>query len=75
MVTREIRDAAREILENPRYRKSLEARLLKGRAPHMETLLHHYAYGKPKDTFDVDANVTHSYRWQQAPAPPTPSST
>ena len=45
--TVEIRDAARKLLEDPSYQRDLAKRLKAGRAPHMETLLHHYAYGKP----------------------------
>jgi len=47
--TREIRDASRALLERPDYVRSLQRRLDAGKAPHMETLLHHYAYGKPKE--------------------------
>jgi hypothetical protein len=42
-----------------RYRRPLELRILAGTAPHMEVLLHHYAFGKP----------THKY---VAPAPAEP---
>jgi hypothetical protein len=56
--TREIRDAARAILDRPEYRASLEKRLDAGQAPHMETLLHHYAFGKPKEQLDLDARFT-----------------
>ena len=48
--TREIREASRLLLANPEYQASLRARLIAGKAPHMETLLHQYAWGKPKDT-------------------------
>ena len=51
--TVEIRDAARRLLEDEAYQRGLSARLIKGRAPHMETLLYHYAYGKPKETMDL----------------------
>jgi len=47
--TREMRDVARAILERPEYLASLQRRLDAGKAPHMEILLHHYGYGKPKD--------------------------
>ena len=50
--TREIRDAARRLLEEPAYLRSVRARLLEGKAPQLEVLLHHYAYGKPKDTVE-----------------------
>jgi hypothetical protein len=54
--TLEVRNAARALVEDPVYRVSLLARLLEGTAPHMETLLWHYAYGKPtKDTNEVAA--------------------
>ena len=51
--TREIKDFARNLVESPEYVKSLTRRLIAGRAPHMETLIFHYGYGKPKETVDV----------------------
>lgn len=51
--TLEIKDAARKLVEAPEYVMSLERRLTQGRAPHMETLLFHYAYGKPTETVDT----------------------
>ena len=30
----------------------MRARLLEGKTPQLEVLLHHYAYGKPKDTVE-----------------------
>jgi hypothetical protein len=56
--TREIRGFARAILDRPEYRASLEKRLDAGQAPHMETLLHHYAFGKPKEQMDLDARLS-----------------
>jgi hypothetical protein len=41
--TVEIRDVARRLLEDPDYQRSLRARLLDGRAPQVEVLLHFYA--------------------------------
>jgi hypothetical protein len=55
--TREIRDFARSVLESPEYVESLKRRLRQGNAPHMETLLHHYAYGKPRDTLEITGPV------------------
>lgn len=46
---REIQKRAVEFLSSLEYTKSLYARLLMGQAPHMETLLHYYAYGKPPE--------------------------
>ena len=51
--TREIKAASRALVEDPSYVESLKRRLRSGRAPHMETLLHYYAYGKPKETVDM----------------------
>lgn len=51
--TREIKAIAAELLSDPAYVASLRRRLPAGKAPHMETLLHHYAYGKPKESLAV----------------------
>lgn len=45
--TVEIRERARQIVEDPQYVASLQRRLIAGKAPHMETLLFQFAYGKP----------------------------
>lgn len=50
---RERRDLSRAIVNDPEYRKNLQIRVSNGLAPHMETLLWHYAYGKPKDIVEV----------------------
>lgn len=57
--TREIRDAARRLLEEPAYLRSVRARLLEGKAPQLEVLLHHYAYGKPKDIVEQTGPPQH----------------
>jgi hypothetical protein len=57
-ISREVRAAARAIVDDPEYRTLLIARLKVGEAPHMETLLWHYAYGKPKETIEVEGNIT-----------------
>ena len=51
--TQAIKELSRTRLEDPRYVASLDKRLVAGKAPHMETLLHHYAYGKPAETVDM----------------------
>jgi hypothetical protein len=56
--TREIREAAQALLDRPEYRISLQERLDAGRAPHMETLLHFYAWGKPKERIELDARLS-----------------
>ena len=57
--TLEIRDAARRLLEEPVYLRSVRARLLEGKAPQLEVLLHHYAYGKPKDIVEQTGPPQH----------------
>lgn len=53
-VTREVREVARKLVEDPVYQKRLRIRMLKGKlAPGVEALLWHYAYGKPKETHEV----------------------
>lgn len=52
--TRDIQAFSRAQLEDPEYVAALRERLIEGKAPHMETLLAHYAYGKPKDTLSVE---------------------
>lgn len=57
--TVEVRNLARAIVDDPNYRESLVMRLKQGTAPQMETLLWHYAYGKPKETVEVQGeNIT-----------------
>lgn len=52
--TREIQAFAAKMLEDADYVKELAVRLRRGKAPHVETLLYHYAYGKPKETIAVE---------------------
>lgn len=51
--TIEIKQFAMKMLADPKYGMSLQRRLINGEAPHMETLLHQYAYGKPKDHVEI----------------------
>jgi hypothetical protein len=55
--TREIRDAAKGIVEDPDYLANLTKRVAAGKAPHMETLLFYYAYGKPKELVEHSGAV------------------
>lgn len=43
-----------ELFDDPEYRASLRRRILRGDAPHMETLGLHHTIGKPKDTLDLN---------------------
>lgn len=48
--TREIKEFALSILTGPKYVKHVQDMADEGKLPpHLETLLYHYAYGKPKD--------------------------
>ncbi|CAI4031193.1 hypothetical protein DNFV4_01621 [Nitrospira tepida] len=51
--TIEMKSFALGLLEDPEYQTRLRARILSGKAPHMEVLLHHYTYGKPKTTLEA----------------------
>ena len=53
-VTAEVREVAQSIVEDPIYREVLKQRLLMGKlAPAMESMLWHYAYGKPKERVEL----------------------
>jgi hypothetical protein len=67
--TGEIKTFAKQFLESAAYRASLEQRVRAGEAPHMETLLHHYAYGKPKELVEHSGDigpVTIVHRYEDA---------
>lgn len=52
-VTAEVRDLARKLVDDTAYLGRLKTRLQGGRcAPAVETMLWHYAYGKPKETIE-----------------------
>lgn len=54
-VTLEVRSAARELLDDAAYRASLTRRLVQGKlAPAMESMLWHYAYGKPRELVEAE---------------------
>ena len=52
--TAEIKAFTQTILESPAYRAALKKRLVSGKSPQLEVLMHYYAYGKPKDHLHVD---------------------
>jgi hypothetical protein len=53
-VTREVRELAQQLVQDPRYRSKLRVRLVTGKAaPAVETMLWHYAYGKPADRHEL----------------------
>jgi hypothetical protein len=52
--TIEVKEAARLLVEDESYRKNLQARLKSGEcAPAVESMLWHYAYGKPKEMVEL----------------------
>lgn len=53
--TLEVREFARHQIEDPEYQASLRRRMIAGKAPQMEMLLFHYAYGKPVERHEVNA--------------------
>jgi hypothetical protein len=53
--TREVRELARRLVEDPEYQLKLKARLDAGQASALELLLWHYAYGKPKEAVELTA--------------------
>lgn len=63
--TRAIKDIATGLLTDPVYQAELRTRLHEGKAPHMETLLFHYAYGKPKDVTAHEGQVALRITWEQ----------
>jgi hypothetical protein len=51
--TQEIKEFARNFLMSEEYRENLKQRILAGAAPHLEVLLHHYGFGKPKSSVEI----------------------
>lgn len=55
--TQEAKSLASAIVHNRAYLRNLAERVNAGTAPHMETLLWHYAHGKPKEMIELDATL------------------
>ena len=56
--TREAQELASALIDgDPDYLEGLKERIKAGKAPHMEVLLWHFRYGKPKDQVDVSVSV------------------
>lgn len=56
--TVEVKELARSFLEDPAYQNNLKERLRDGRAPQIEALMFHYAYGKPTDKLELAKSMT-----------------
>lgn len=53
--TQSIREFSRSVLENPKFREHLVRRADEDKlAAHEFVMLHHYGYGKPKDTVAIE---------------------
>ena len=65
--TREIKEIAQTILEDPEYQEELKRRIINGEAVPMEILMHHYEYCKPKPVEDEQCRVV-----VNKPAPRSP---
>lgn len=52
-VTKDVRAIAQGMLNDPEYVAGLIIRLRSGVAPHIETLLWHYAYGRPQTRIEL----------------------
>ena len=55
--TLEMQQIAMSFLGSPEYQESARARMLAGTAPHLETLWHHYAAGKPTETMQITGAI------------------
>lgn len=55
--TTHIKELATRILNTPAYLANLQKRVESGKVhPAVESMLHHYAYGKPKDVVQVEGS-------------------
>lgn len=53
-ITKEVREIAGNLVEDPEYVAALRVRLVEGTlAPPVEQMLWHYRYGKPKETVEL----------------------
>ena len=57
VASREIKDVARRLLEDEAYQARLVRRLRAGKAPQIELLMFHYAFGKPVERHEVTTGV------------------
>jgi len=57
VATPDIRERARQLVEDPVYCLRVKERILEGNVP-LEIMLHHYAYGKPRETVALEGSVT-----------------
>lgn len=51
--TKDIKEWFGKFFSSQEYRDNVKARILKGKAPHVETLGYYYLYGKPKERLQL----------------------
>ena len=56
--TETIREIALGLVQDPQYQLSLKRRMISGRSPQLEILMHYYGYGKPKTEISTDKKIT-----------------
>ena len=54
----DVRVRARALVEDPVYVLGIKRRMLEGKSVPLEIMLHHYAYGKPRESVAVEGEVT-----------------
>jgi|TARA_R110000824_G_scaffold186284_7_gene367562 hypothetical protein len=54
----DVRIRARALVEDPVYVLGLKKRILDGKSVPLEIMLHHYAYGKPRESVAVEGAVS-----------------
>ena len=54
----DVRIRASALVEDPVYVLGLKKRILDGKSVPLEIMLHHYAYGKPRETVEVEGAVS-----------------
>jgi len=52
--SKEIKKFFADFISGKEYRENIKQRILKGRAPHIETLAFHYTCGKPAERVQID---------------------
>lgn len=56
IATREMKQFIAEFVKSEAYRQNLKARIFMGEANHIELLMWHYLYGKPRETIRLETD-------------------
>lgn len=54
--TAEIKGFTQDLLTSEAYRKALTKRVIAGKSPQLEALMHYYAFGKPKERVELETH-------------------